>query len=65
MDVGPEPTVMLVAKSAVDYAAARSVAKREQRVFATGVPADHSSTLTRLIAVAVKTCCRRVLAKPM
>ncbi len=62
---GPDPTVMLVAKSAVGQAATWSAAKRERLVFATGVPATHSAPLTRLIATAVRTCCRRALARPM
>jgi len=62
--VGLDPTVMLVAKSAADQAAIWSAAKRERRVLTAGVPAHHSATLTRLIATAVRTCCKRVLARP-
>ena len=54
--------LMLVAKSgAAGRQAVWSVAKREKRVFATGVPANHSAIRTRLMAAAVMTCCRRVL----
>ena len=63
--VGPFPTLMLVTKSVAGQAATWRAAKREQRVLATGVPAHHSATRTRLIATAVRTCCRRVLARPM
>jgi hypothetical protein len=50
----------LVAKS---YAAFRA-AKGEQRVFARGVPANHSPSRTKFRAAAVARCCKRVLASP-
>jgi hypothetical protein len=56
--------LMLVANSAVRCQAAWSAAKRETRVLATGVPANHSATRTRLMAAAVMTCWRCVLARP-
>ena len=56
--------LMLVANLAVRCQAAWSAAKRETRVWATGVPANHSATRTRLMAAAVRTCCRCVLARP-
>ena len=63
--VGPIPTVTLVANSPADQAAGWSAAKRETRVLATEMPANHSATRTKLMATAVITCWRCVLAKPM
>jgi membrane protein len=54
------PTLTLVANS---YAAFRA-AKGEQRVFARGVPANHSPSRTTFRAAAVARCCRWVLASP-
>ena len=59
--VGPNPTLTLVANS---YAAFRA-AKGEQRVFAGGVPANHSPILTILRAAAVAICCKWGLASPI
>jgi phosphate acetyltransferase len=58
------PSLTLVAKSKAVRQATWSVAKRERRVLATGMPAHHAATRTRLTATAVRTCCRRVLARP-
>src|SRR5262245_4179779 len=55
------PSLTLVANS---YAAFRA-AKGEQRVFAGGVPANHSPILTILRAAAVAICCKCVLASPI
>jgi hypothetical protein len=63
--IGPVPTVTLVANSPADQAAGWSAAKRETRVLATEMPANHSATRTKLIAAAVITCWRCVLARPM
>ena len=57
--------LMLVVNSVFRCQAAWSAAKRETRVLATGVPANHSATRTKLMAVAVMTCWRCVLARPV
>ena len=41
---------------------AASAAKADRRVLARGIPASHATTCTKLIAVAVITCCTWVLA---
>jgi hypothetical protein len=53
-------TLTLVANS---YAAF-SAAKGEQRVFARGVPVNHSPSRTKFRAAAVARCCKWVLASP-
>jgi hypothetical protein len=62
---GPDLTLTLVANSPADQAADWSAAKRETRVLATEMPANHSATRTKLMAAAVITCWRCVLARPM
>jgi hypothetical protein len=52
--------LILVANS---YAAFRA-AKGEHRVFACGVPANHSPSRTMLRAAAVAICCKWVLPMP-
>ena len=41
-----------------------SAAKREVRVVARGVPANHATSRSTLIAVAIATCCKCVFSKP-
>ena len=53
----------LVANSSADQAAGWSAAKRETRILATETPANHSATRTKLMAAAVITCWRCVLAE--
>ena len=62
---GLAPTLTLVANSPADQAAGWSAAKRETRVLATEMPANHSATRTKLMAAAVIMCWRCVLARPM
>src|SRR5262245_55406371 len=57
---GPNPTLTRVANS---YATFRA-AKGEQRVFARGVPVNHSPSRTTFRAAAVARCCTWVLASP-
>jgi hypothetical protein len=59
--IGPNPTLILLANS---YAAFRR-AKGEYRVFACGVPANHSPIRTTLSAAAVAICCKCVFASPI
>ena len=47
-----------------DSAQAASAAKREVRVVARGTAWNQAARRSRLIAAAVATCCRRVLASP-
>ena len=58
--LGPNPTRTLVANS---YAAFRA-AKGEPRVFARGVPVNHSPSRTKFRAAAVARCWKWVLASP-
>ena len=61
------PSLILVANSGAqpDHATACRAANREIRVSAERVSLCHSATLTRLIATAVMTCCKRVFANPI
>jgi hypothetical protein len=52
-------------RSVTVYHAHCRAGKREQRVAAGEIPANHSLTRTKLMAVAVIRCCRWVLASPM
>ena len=64
---GVPPRVILVANSGAqpDHATACRAANREIRVSAERASLCHSATLTRLIATAVMTCCKRVFANPI
>ena len=61
------PNMILVANSGAqpDHATACRAANREIRVSAERASLCHSATLTRLIATAVMTCCKRVFANPI
>ncbi len=55
---------MIVGILLVNSGQAARAAKRETRVAARGVERNQAAKRSRLIAAAVATCCRRVLASP-
>ena len=67
LETGLATIMILVANSGAqpDHATACRAANREIRVSAERASLCHSATLTRLIATAVMTCCKRVFANPI